>query len=119
MNWRLIIFSAGVAAVGFNVLILLLVVGLFLSGIFHDQTIIRLQEYLIPFALFSPLLASFVSCAVVTHFSRSKKIPHVILSTFVTFALTTLILFSLTAPFAIAISDNFDRRVNKADEKGE
>lgn len=107
MNWRLIIFSAAGAAVGMNLLIFVLVVLLFYSGIFADKTVAGLEAYLIPFALFSPLLASCVSCAFITHFSRTKKILHVIISTFLTFALTTIILLYLTAPVSLAIYDQF------------
>ena len=117
MNWRLIIFSAVGAAIGINLVILLLVILLFSGGIFDDQPVVRLLEYLIPFALFSPLLASFISCAVVTYFSRSKKLWHTIVSTLLTFSLTTAILFYLTSPIALGYYDNFDRRVNKTSGK--
>jgi hypothetical protein len=109
MNWRLIFFSAIGAALGFNLLIFLLVVILFYSGIFAGKSVDGLETYLIPFALFSPLLASFVSTAFVTHFSRARKLAHTIISTFVTFTLTSLILFYLTAPISIGIYDNFSR----------
>lgn len=110
MNWRLIFFSAACAAVGNNLLIALLVALLFFSGIFPDRWVAGLEEYIIPFALFSPLLASFISCALVTFYSRANKLLHTVISTFVTFALTSVILLFLTAPISIALYDNFDRR---------
>lgn len=115
-NWRLVVLSAIGAAVGINLLIFLLGVLLFSGGIFQDKTVIALLEYLIPFALFSPLVASLISCAVVTRFSRTKKILHVILSTLITFALTTGILFYITSPFALAHYTDFERRIDKVKE---
>ncbi len=117
MNWRLIIFSALGAAVGINLLIILTVWLMLSTGFLENESFAGLEKYLIPFALFSPLLASFGSTAFVTHFSRSKKILHVILSTFATFALATAILLYFTTGFSMMLYDRYDRRTNPLIEK--
>lgn len=116
-NWRLIIFSAAGAAVGINLLIILTVWLMLSTGLLENARFAGLEKYLIPFALFSPLLASFVSCAFVTHFSRSKKLLHTILSTFVTFLLTTVILLYFTTGLAMMLYDRYDRPTNPIIEK--
>jgi hypothetical protein len=117
MNWRLIIFSAAGAAVGINLLIVLTVWFMLYSGLLQYERFAGLEKYLIPFALFSPLIASIVSCAVVTHFSRSKKLLHTILSTLITFTLSTAILAYFTTNFSLMLYDRFDRPTNQIIEK--
>ena len=110
MKWSLIFVASVGAAFGINLLIMLLVALLFYSGVFQDKTVAGLEEYLIPFALFSPLVASLVSCAFVTYLSRAKKLLHTVISTVITFALSTVLLLFLTTPISFALYDGFDRR---------
>jgi FtsH-binding integral membrane protein len=103
INWRLIIFSAIGAAVGINVLILLLIAALLYGGFFSDRRVAGVEEFLLLFAVFSPLVASLVSCGFVTYHAKTKKLLHTIFSTIITFALATAVLFYATSPLAVRL----------------
>ena len=110
LNWRLIILTSLGVAVGIHGLILLIMLLFFYFDFFSVEKVLAIENYLILFALFSPLIASLVSCGIVTFFSTVKKLLHTIFSTILTFLLTVLILGTVTIYVGSAIYDAFDRR---------
>lgn len=112
INWRLVILTSVSVAVGINVLILLLMLLVFYFEIFSARQVIAISRFFIFFPLFSPLIASLVSCGIVTFFSTQKKLLHTIFSTILTFLLTLLILATVTVYVGGEIYASFDRRAN-------
>ena len=110
INWRLVILTSVGVAVGINVLILLLILLFFYFEFFSVEKVLAIEIYLFLFALFSPLIASLVSCGIVTFFSPQKKLLHTVFSTILTFLLTLLILGTVTIYVGSAIYDAFDHR---------
>jgi hypothetical protein len=112
LNWRLIVFSALGAAVGINLLSVLLTLLLFKSRILKVITVNELEFYFAVFALFSPLIASLISSGIVTFFSRQKKLLNIVFSTIITFIAAAWLLAALTKTFILPTYDDFDKQTN-------
>ena len=112
LNWQRIILTSVGVAIGINALILLLMLLFFYFEIFSVMQVLAIENYFIFFILFSPLIASLVSCGIVSFFTTQKKLLHTIFSTILTFSMTVLILANFTLYVGSQLYLNFDHRVN-------
>ena len=112
LNWQRIILTSVGVAIGINALILLLMLLFFYFEIFSVMQVLAIENYFIFFILFSPLIASLVSCGIVSFFTTQKKLLHTIFSTILTFSMTVLILATFILYVGSQLYLNFDRRAN-------